>query len=129
MLHRIRLAMQTGTKVIHISEKDTQITASPKPPTQFLNTWSVEGLYEEAIAPAEMGWGTGGVLNAISKQGTNSFRGSAFFFDQESEFTKKDFFTEQFGLEMPDETKQRQWGGSLGGPASFCATAPIVVSP
>jgi hypothetical protein len=63
-----------------------------------------------------MGWGTGGVLNAISKQGTNRFRGSAFFFDQESEFTKKDFFTEQFGLEMPDETQQRQWGGSLGGP-------------
>ena len=65
---------------------------------------------------AEMGWGTGGVLNAISKQGTNRFRGSAFFFDQESEFTKKDYFTEQFGLEMPDETQQRQWGGSLGGP-------------
>lgn len=65
---------------------------------------------------AEMGWGTGGVLNAISKQGTNKFRGSAFFFDQESEFTKTDFFTDQFGLEKPDETKQRQWGGSLGGP-------------
>lgn len=65
---------------------------------------------------AEMGWGTGGVLNAISKQGTNRFRGSAFFFDQESEFTKTDFFTRQFGLPKPDETKQRQWGGSLGGP-------------
>lgn len=65
---------------------------------------------------AEMGWGTGGVLNAISKQGTNSFRGSAFFFDQESEFTKKDYFTDQFGLEKPDETQQRQWGGALGGP-------------
>jgi homospermidine synthase len=52
------LAHRLGVKVIHISEKDTQITAGPKPPTEFLNTWSVEGLYEEAIAPAEMGWGT-----------------------------------------------------------------------
>lgn len=65
---------------------------------------------------AEMGWGTGGVLNAISKQGTNRLRGSAFFFDTESEFRTTEFFTKQLGLEKPDETSQRQWGGSLGGP-------------
>ncbi|MGE0815829.1 MAG: TonB-dependent receptor [Vicinamibacterales bacterium] len=65
---------------------------------------------------AEMGWGTGGVLNAISKQGTNRLRGSAFFFDTESEFRTTEFFSKQLGLEKPDETSQRQWGGSLGGP-------------
>jgi homospermidine synthase len=53
-----QLAMLTGTKVIHISERDTQISDKPKRVDEFVNTWSVEGLYEEGIAPAEIGWGT-----------------------------------------------------------------------
>jgi homospermidine synthase len=52
------LAMLTGTKVIHISERDTQITDVPKQVDEFVNTWSVDGFYEEGIAPAELGWGT-----------------------------------------------------------------------
>jgi homospermidine synthase len=52
------LAMHTGTKVIHISERDTQIADRPKEVDEFVNTWSIEGFYEEGIAPAEMGWGT-----------------------------------------------------------------------
>lgn len=52
------LAMLTGTKVIHIAERDTQITDVPKRTNEFVNTWSVEGFYEEGVAPAELGWGT-----------------------------------------------------------------------
>lgn len=52
------IAQLTGTKVIHISERDTQIVNRPKEVNEFVNTWSVEGFYEEGIAPAEMGWGT-----------------------------------------------------------------------
>jgi homospermidine synthase len=52
------LAMATGTKVIHIAERDTQVTERPKEVDEFVNTWSVEGFYEEGIAPAELGWGT-----------------------------------------------------------------------
>jgi homospermidine synthase len=52
------LSMLTGTKVIHISERDTQISNVPKEVDEFVNTWSVDGLYEEGIAPAELGWGT-----------------------------------------------------------------------
>jgi homospermidine synthase len=53
-----RLAMNLGVKVIHISERDTQISDAPKQVDEFVNTWSIEGFYEEGIAPAEMGWGT-----------------------------------------------------------------------
>ncbi|KXK50707.1 MAG: Homospermidine synthase [Chloroflexi bacterium OLB13] len=53
-----RLAMTLGVKVIHISERDTQITNLPKRVNEFVNTWSVAGFHEEGIAPAEMGWGT-----------------------------------------------------------------------
>lgn len=53
-----RLAMITGTKVIHISERDTQVSDRPKAVNEFVNTWSVVGFHEEAILPAEIGWGT-----------------------------------------------------------------------
>jgi len=53
-----RLAMTLGVKVIHCSERDTQITDKPKQVDEFVNTWSVEGFREEGTTTAEMGWGT-----------------------------------------------------------------------
>lgn len=53
-----RLAMLTGTKVIHVSERDTQVSHTPRRCKEFVNTWSLAGLHEEGVAPAEMGWGT-----------------------------------------------------------------------
>jgi homospermidine synthase len=52
------LARQLGVKVIHCSERDTQITDKPKEVDEFVNTWSVEGFREEGTTTAEMGWGT-----------------------------------------------------------------------
>ena len=52
------LARRLDVKVIHIAERDTQITDRPKEIDEFVNTWSVDGFFEEGIAPAEMGWGT-----------------------------------------------------------------------
>ncbi len=52
------LAMEIGVKVIHCSERDTQISNKPKQVDEFVGTWSIEGLREEGTAPAEMGWGT-----------------------------------------------------------------------
>jgi homospermidine synthase len=53
-----RLAMALDVKVIHVAERDTQISREPKRPGEFVNTWSVDGFYEEGVAPAELGWGT-----------------------------------------------------------------------
>jgi homospermidine synthase len=51
--------MQTlGVKVIHVAERDTQTTTKPKPPGEFVNTWSVEGFVGEGLQPAELGWGS-----------------------------------------------------------------------
>ena len=52
------LARQLGVKVIHCSERDTQISDRPKEVDEFVNTWSVEGFREEGTTTAEMGWGT-----------------------------------------------------------------------
>src|SRR5579864_2130544 len=46
-----RLSQATGTKVIHISERDTQVSSRPKAPKEFVNTWSIEGFFEEGTAP------------------------------------------------------------------------------
>jgi homospermidine synthase len=53
-----RLAMALGVKVIHCSERDTQITDRPKQVGEFVNTWSIEGFREEGTTTSEMGWGT-----------------------------------------------------------------------
>jgi homospermidine synthase len=53
-----KLAETTGVKIIHISERDTQVTDKPKQVNEFVNTWSIEGFFEEGVAPAELGWGT-----------------------------------------------------------------------
>jgi len=52
------LAHELGVKVIHCSERDTQITNQPKQVNEFVNTWSVEGFREEGTTTAELGWGT-----------------------------------------------------------------------
>lgn len=57
-LNFAKLAQTLGVKVIHCSERDTQITNQPKEVDEFVGTWSIEGLREEGTAPAEMGWGT-----------------------------------------------------------------------
>jgi homospermidine synthase len=51
------LSMVLNVKVIHCSERDTQITNDPKKVDEFVGTWSIEGLREEGTAPAELGWG------------------------------------------------------------------------
>lgn len=64
---------------------------------------------------AEFGQSSGGVVNAVSKQGTNLLHGTAFFFDQNQTMTVRDFFAKQQNLAKP-EARQYQWGGNLGGP-------------
>jgi homospermidine synthase len=53
-----RLALALGVKGIHIAERDTQRSRTPKPMGVFVNTWSVEGFLSEGMQPAELGWGT-----------------------------------------------------------------------
>jgi homospermidine synthase len=52
------LARRLGVKVIHIAERDTQVSHVPKEPNEFVNTWSIDGFVSEGSQPAELGWGT-----------------------------------------------------------------------
>ncbi len=44
--------------MIHVAERDTQVSAQPKRPGEFVNTWSIEGFAGEGCQPAELGWGS-----------------------------------------------------------------------
>src|ERR1700692_4841404 len=52
-----RLSQTLGIKVIHIAERDTQVTNVPKAANEFVNTWSVDGFVSEGAHPAEPGGG------------------------------------------------------------------------
>ncbi|MDQ3253321.1 MAG: TonB-dependent receptor, partial [Acidobacteriota bacterium] len=64
---------------------------------------------------AEFGRTTGGVINAITKSGTNEFHGSGFGFFQDSSLNSSNRFTVLNNLEEPD-ANFRQYGFTIGGP-------------
>ncbi len=51
------LGQKLGVKVVHIAERDTQISSVPKRRGEFVNTWSIDGFISEGSQPAELGWG------------------------------------------------------------------------
>jgi outer membrane receptor protein involved in Fe transport len=64
---------------------------------------------------AEYGRTSGAVVNAVTKQGTNQWRGVAFAFAQDASLTKDEYFAKKRGLEKPD-TQRQEYGGTFGGP-------------
>jgi hypothetical protein len=64
---------------------------------------------------AEYGLASGGIVNSVSKQGTNQYHGSAFMFFQDEKLAAKEYFAKRENLDEA-ETKQQQFGGTLGGP-------------
>jgi outer membrane receptor protein involved in Fe transport len=64
---------------------------------------------------AELGRSVGAVLNAVTKSGGNTFRGSAFGYFQRSDWNEKDFFVERSGQQQPS-TEYDSLGFTAGGP-------------
>jgi hypothetical protein len=60
---------------------------------------------------AEYANATGGVVNVITRSGTNDWRGSAFWYVRNKEFNARNFFAPS-----RDSLKRNQGGGSFGGP-------------
>jgi homospermidine synthase len=52
------LARRLGVKVVHIAERDTQVSSIPRQLGEFVNTWSIDGFVSEGSQPCEMGWGS-----------------------------------------------------------------------
>ncbi|MGH9839017.1 MAG: carboxypeptidase regulatory-like domain-containing protein, partial [Blastocatellia bacterium] len=64
----------------------------------------------------EYGRAAGGVVNVVTKSGTNDFHGTGFGFNRVSALSSKDFNSSANGLEKGTFTRN-QYGYSIGGPA------------
>jgi len=62
---------------------------------------------------AEYGENAGGVVNVITKSGTNDFHGNAFEFVRNPVFNAQNYFATPT---TPDRIKRNQYGGTFGGP-------------
>lgn len=63
---------------------------------------------------AEYGKTSGGVVNAVTRSGTNSFHGSAYEFLRNSALDAKNFFEAADTAKAP--FRRNQFGGAIGGP-------------
>ena len=68
----------------------------------------------QSSSSAEENRNSGGVLNVVIKSGTNSFHGSAYYFNRNEALAASDWFTPPGS--PTSELRNNQWGGSLGGP-------------
>jgi len=60
---------------------------------------------------AEYGQNSSGVVNVVTKAGTNSFHGDVFEFVRNADFDARNFFSA-----IPDPLHRNQFGGTIGGP-------------
>lgn len=68
---------------------------------------------------AEFGRSSGGIVNVVTKGGTNNFRGTAFYLIRPEQISKNHKFVKRLeevnNLEITAAPTQSQWGGSFGG--------------
>src|SRR5207247_9806014 len=64
---------------------------------------------------AEYGRTSGGVINAISKSGTNEFHGDVYNFLRNDKLDANDFFSNRAGQPRPT-LRRNQFGAAAGGP-------------
>ncbi|HYZ86633.1 MAG TPA: TonB-dependent receptor [Bryobacteraceae bacterium] len=85
----------------------------------LINTVSVEAIEEFKATgnafSAEYGRSAGGVLNVITRAGTNDFHGTLFEFFRNDKLDANNFFSNRSGLAKP-ALRWNQFGGNLGGP-------------
>lgn len=89
-------------------------TGNAMPFPDALQEFSVES----GVRSARFGQSTGATVNAVTKSGTNSFRGNAFVFGRHHAFNAIRYFErlENGGLGRDDGLKRVQSGGTFGGP-------------
>ncbi len=66
---------------------------------------------ETSTLPANYGSHAGGAVNAVTKSGTNSYHGDAFWFLRNYAFNARNYFAP-----VRDSLKRNQAGGTFGGP-------------
>lgn len=72
--------------------------------------------FQVSVSPYSAVYGGGaGFVNAVTRSGSNSFHGSAFYYNRNSAFGANDQLDEQAGFPKPQDALQ-QFGAGVGGP-------------
>lgn len=83
------------------------------------NFLGAEGIQEFKVErnsySAQYGGASGGIINVVSKAGTNTFHGSVYDFHRNDVLDASNFFTNRDNLEKPPLIRN-QYGASIGGP-------------
>jgi hypothetical protein len=64
----------------------------------------------------EYGRAIGGIINAVTKSGSNTYAGSGYGYLRNENLNAEDFGSKALGLTTKPEFRRQQWGGTLGGP-------------
>src|SRR5216683_2773648 len=91
-----------------VAYNDTYVNTNlPFPNPDAIQEFSVQG----TNMSAEYGNAVGGVVNVVSKSGTNQIHGDVFEFLRNGDMNARNFFAP-----AQDQIKRNQFGGSVGGP-------------
>ena len=88
---------------------------APFPMPDVLQEFSVE----TSNYDAEYGQNAGGVVNIITRGGSNSFHGDAFEYVRNRVFNAANYFSYLNGVKTRDFLKRNQFGGTINGPISI----------
>jgi hypothetical protein len=83
-------------------------------PATILPVEAIAELHVASNFEAEYGRSAGGVVNVVTKSGTNSFHGSAFEFFRNNALDARNYFNDKSLHQNPFHNNQ--FGGSIGGP-------------
>lgn len=116
--YRVQIAGQRGNAnnlMMDGADNNSAFFGEQRGGTRPPFTFSQEAVKEfvvlnNAYSP-EYGKATGGIINAVTKSGTNHTSGSAFFYFQNQDFAEKNALGNRF-----EEYEQSQFGATLGGP-------------
>lgn len=68
---------------------------------------------------AEYGQNAGGVVNIITRSGSNQFHGNVFEYVRNRVFNAANYFSYVKGVKTVDPLKRNQFGGTIGGPVTI----------
>ena len=98
-----------GTNIADVSDKAPSSVAGVMLGVDTVQEFSVQ----THGYSAEFGRAAGGIISAVTKSGTNKFRGSVFEFLRNSVFDQKGYFD---AGDEPPAFQRNQFGATLGGP-------------
>lgn len=100
-----------GVDATNITSNEGSLNNNIAPAPETLS----EVKLQTSLYDASTGRSGGGNFQLVTKNGTNQFNGSAYYFLQNEKFNANDFFFNKDGIERP-RARRNEWGFTLGGP-------------